>query len=449
MTVLGLVGALAWLPNELVPTSVNLAAVALGIAVALGAFAARQGRRHRRRDRKVSEELDVLSRRLVAAEARLAAVEPPALSAGTASAKAAGDLAALSEAVNTLAEALSVQDRELVTLRRIVDSSAAALSRQAEAPPMPHGVVPSFLPDPSQASPRPDLPRTRERGDAIDPVAIMSALSERQIDFHVQPIVTLPQRRAMVHDLYPLLRLRNGEVLVPGQFLPTLDRLGLTADLDEQVVLRAIETARSLAAADRDGILACGLSRRSLSDPKVLARIESLLSQDTLLASRLVIEVAQSDWPSSGAVSGFVSRLRDRSIGFALGKVTELPTDPAGLAAAGIRYVKIQAARLYDPNTAEEPVREGELLSDRLAGHGIRLVAERVEDEAIVPELIELGVPLAQGFTFALPAPIASLLASKPVTAAKPAKPVEQPAEPTEPPEPTRRPLRSFLRRAG
>ncbi|RDI57872.1 EAL domain-containing protein [Microvirga subterranea] len=38
-----------------------------------------------------------------------------------------------------------------------------------------------------------------------------------------------------------------------------------------------------------------------------------------------------------------------------------------------------------------------------LRREGIKLVAERVEREEMVPSLIELGMPLAQGFVFAAP----------------------------------------------
>jgi cyclic-di-GMP phosphodiesterase TipF (flagellum assembly factor) len=38
-----------------------------------------------------------------------------------------------------------------------------------------------------------------------------------------------------------------------------------------------------------------------------------------------------------------------------------------------------------------------------LRREGIKLVAERVEREDMVPALVELGMPLAQGFVFAAP----------------------------------------------
>jgi cyclic-di-GMP phosphodiesterase TipF (flagellum assembly factor) len=41
-----------------------------------------------------------------------------------------------------------------------------------------------------------------------------------------------------------------------------------------------------------------------------------------------------------------------------------------------------------------------------LRRQGIRLVAERVDADDMVPVLCDLGVPLAQGFAFAAPRPV-------------------------------------------
>jgi cyclic-di-GMP phosphodiesterase, flagellum assembly factor TipF len=97
-----------------------------------------------------------------------------------------------------------------------------------------------------------------------------------------------------------------------------------------------------------------------------------------------------------------------------------------------------------------------------LSRAGIKLIAERVEREEDVPDLLDLDVPLAQGFVFSPPRPVRAEVLTSPVTggappvAAAPAQAAAAPAQdaaaerPPEPaPEPQNRPFRSFLRRAS
>ena len=46
------------------------------------------------------------------------------------------------------------------------------------------------------------------------------------------------------------------------------------------------------------------------------------------------------------------------------------------------------------------------VVTTSLRRQGIRLVAERVDEDGMVPLLCDLGVPLAQGFAFAAPRPV-------------------------------------------
>jgi cyclic-di-GMP phosphodiesterase TipF (flagellum assembly factor) len=109
--------------------------------------------------------------------------------------------------------------------------------------------------------------------------------------------------------------------------------------------------------------------------------------------------------------------------------------------------VKVPADLLLRPGSRQAmPDIALEDLVAALGRAGIRLVADGVERETDVPDLIELDVPLAQGGVFA-PARVVrtEVLNAPPPEAPEPAPP---PNEDPEPP-PQRRPFRDFLRRAG
>ena len=70
----------------------------------------------------------------------------------------------------------------------------------------------------------------------------------------------------------------------------------------------------------------------------------------------------------------------------------------------GVRFLKLPAEMLIAAAKAdaeaEVSVRD---FASILRRAGIKLVADRVEHEDMVPALADLGIPLAQGFVFAAP----------------------------------------------
>ncbi len=466
-------------------SGLDATALALGTAgILVGLAATIRARGADRRGAALVGELDALARRLVRVEDQLfnqtfgprSQEDRP-----TDWRDLSSDMEALGAGFRSLAEAVSAQDRELTELReaarapRTVPVPPTAPPAPAPAPesapaPRPAPIlfqpvmpglaergpaflaaldalaVPSFLPQaPADlvsadrapavvAAPVPAAPDADPDRDG----AIRAAVTGRRVEPHVAAIVTLPQRRTLVHEMLGLLTLADGTVLMPDEYRTAVARLDLAADLDAQLMGHAVEAAGALAAAGREGVIATPLSRRTLVDPVALERAVATIG-DGPAAERIILTLAGADWSLPAAIRDVLARLGRRGVGFALTDLDEPPAEAAVLAAAGIRYVKVPAERLFDPARADETAAATEIACRRLAEHGIRLVASDVNEEALVPELIDCGVPLAQGYAMAIPVPVSAL--ARPAAAARAT--VE--AEPAE----TRRPLRSVLRRIG
>jgi cyclic-di-GMP phosphodiesterase, flagellum assembly factor TipF len=225
-------------------------------------------------------------------------------------------------------------------------------------------------------------------------------------------------------------------------------------DLDRKVLARSAAIARHLAARGSEALIACNLASASLAEPGFLRAVSRLVEAHPDLTGRLVLELSQRCWRTLDAESaGALAQLRDRGLVFALDRATDLRLDPLSLADRGVRFVKLPAEMLL---AAEAPNGlDVELLAAVLSRAGIKLIAERVEREEDVPDLLDLDVPLAQGFVFSPPRPVRAEVLTSPMAAAAPpvaaapaqAAAADVPAEPA--PEPQKRPFRSFLRRAS
>ena len=101
-----------------------------------------------------------------------------------------------------------------------------------------------------------------------------------------------------------------------------------------------------------------------------------------------------------------LAALAQRGYRFSLDNVTDLRLEPRDLAERGFRYVKVPSSLLLN--------RTGITLSDihpqdfagLLARHGIELIADKIETEAAVVDLLDYDVKFGQGFLFSPPRPV-------------------------------------------
>ncbi|HEX5868557.1 MAG TPA: EAL domain-containing protein, partial [Beijerinckiaceae bacterium] len=328
-------------------------------------------------------------------------------------------------------------------------------------------VIPSILPmpEPQDAAnqPVPAQPAARDerpapdRGEIRRFGAVLEAFESDRIELHLQPVVSLPQRKARFYEVLARLRLADDTILVPAEFLPTLEKSGLVADFDRKVLTRAAGIARHLAGRGSDARVSCNLSPASL-EGGVLRAAGRIAEAYPDIADRLMLELSQHCWRTLDAdTAGTVALLRQKGFAFALDRATDLRLDPLALAERGVAFVKLPAELLLRPEMGRGlDIAIGDL-GTVLTRAGIRLVAERVEREEDVPNLIDLDVPLAQGFVFAPPRAIRPEVLA-PSAGAAPVVPEPQPtpiaAEPLPAAVPSasfeeRRPFRTFLRRAG
>jgi cyclic-di-GMP phosphodiesterase TipF (flagellum assembly factor) len=70
------------------------------------------------------------------------------------------------------------------------------------------------------------------------------------------------------------------------------------------------------------------------------------------------------------------------------------------------RFLKVPAKLLLDKSTGAQSDIDPEDLADLLARSGIDLIAERIESEGVVVDLLDYDVRFGQGFLFSPPRPV-------------------------------------------
>lgn len=250
------------------------------------------------------------------------------------------------------------------------------------------------------------------RPDAAE--LVREALDENRVDLYLQPVVGLPQRRTYFYEGYTRIRTADGQVVPPVEFLSAAEEAGLIADVDNLLLLRCVQIVRRLTKQDKRVGVFCNVSIRSLGDEDFFPAFLDFLRRNSDLSGALIFEMSRAAFEGRSAIAARnMARLSDYGFRFSLDGVDDLSVDLAELQRAGVRYLKVAGTRLIEAVNGGEPIagREpGAIRAEDVAGlfarYGVDLIAEKVETDATVVEILDLDVAYAQGHLFGAPRPV-------------------------------------------
>jgi cyclic-di-GMP phosphodiesterase TipF (flagellum assembly factor) len=248
-------------------------------------------------------------------------------------------------------------------------------------------------------------PAADSRAEMI--ATVRDAIDSGRVDLYLQPIVTLPQRKVRYYEAFTRLRSADGAVLQPSEFLHAAEAGGLMPRIDQLLLSRSVQVIRRLQLKNREIGLFCNIAASTLNDPQLFPEILQFMDANRALASSLTVELRQSTLRAMGPLeTEGLAALRELGFRFCMDAVTDLRMEPRDLGERGIRYVKVAAAFLLGEAASAGSDIHAADLSDLLGRYGISLIAERIEGEAQVVDLLEYDVRFGQGFLFSQPRPV-------------------------------------------
>ncbi len=244
---------------------------------------------------------------------------------------------------------------------------------------------------------------------------VEEAIIENRLDLSLQPVVNLPQRRACYYEAFTSLRTRDGRTLKPDVYLPVAEREGLVSEIDTGLLFRCVQMVRRLSEKDRRIAVFCNISGHTLKDEDAFPRFHEFARDNRDLATSLVLEITADAFESRTPVMArHMARLGDLGFRFSVDRAQTLRLDLPGMQAEGVRFVKMEGRRLLEliNDTRERPrssiSREiaAQDVSALFARYGVDLVADRVEDERTVVELLDYDIGFGQGYVFGHAKPV-------------------------------------------
>src|SRR5262245_25800297 len=201
--------------------------------------------------------------------------------------------------------------------------------------------------------------------------------------------------------------------------------------IDNLVIFRCVQVVRRLLAKNREIALFCNVSASTLADGSVFPQLLEFLDENRTIAPAIVFEFPQSVITTAGPIElESLAALAERGYRFSLDNVTDLRFEPRELLTRGFRFVKVRADVLLKRVAVPSDIDPADL-ADLLGRFGIDLIAERVESEGMVVDLLDCGVRFGQGFVFSPPRPVRAEALQGIVDRGEPAG--REPAEETAP----------------
>jgi cyclic-di-GMP phosphodiesterase TipF (flagellum assembly factor) len=236
---------------------------------------------------------------------------------------------------------------------------------------------------------------------------VRDAIDAGRVDLYLQPIVTLPQRKVRFYEAFTRLRTGDGVTLQPVDFLEAAEAGGLMPRIDKLLLFRSVQVVRRLQLKNREIGLFCNIAASTLNDKELFPEILTFMDANRALASSLMLEMRQNTWRAMGPLeTESLAALRELGFRFSMDQVTDLRMESRDLGERGIRYVKVAASFLLGEAASAGSDIHAADLSDLLGRFGISLIAERIEGEAQVVDLLEYDVRFGQGFLFSQPRPV-------------------------------------------
>ncbi len=214
-----------------------------------------------------------------------------------------------------------------------------------------------------------------------------------------QPIISVAS--GAINDYEVLLRMQrdDGDMILPGGFMPAAERFGLVHNVDRWAITRAITHLDALTIKHKKELrFAINLSGRAFEDKELLPLIRGLINDSSLSPSQLTFEITETAAIANlRDASKFIGKLKDMGCEFAL--------DDFGSGFCSFNYLKklpvdkLKIDGSFVKNLADTHVDQAMVQSMNQIAHalGKKTIAEFVENDQTLQLLKRYGIDFAQG----------------------------------------------------
>lgn len=257
-----------------------------------------------------------------------------------------------------------------------------------------------------------ELQRRQQEMESVN--LVHDALANDRLELFAQRIIPLSKECDKMHfEILTRIRDKQGEYLSPAIFMPASERYNIAHLIDEQVVTKTLDWLEARPdALHQLGRCSINLSGHSMGNPEFMAFLLDRLTNSVIPCHKLCLEITETAAMKNVALAmDFFAQVK------ALGCLIALDDFGSGLSSFGylkqlpVDVVKIDGIFVQDMHRNESDHIMVRAINELAQQMGKVTVAEFVENNEIIAQLMELGVDYAQGYVIGYPTPLAELVA--------------------------------------
>ena len=393
------VGAAAYFGLTFTPSEAILAAIVFGcVCVVLVERTLRQ-----RAENRLEKAIEDLSR-LLATDAQAGAV--------------------LGQRINAIADIKADQrlegvEADISVLGTVIRQVAEAVAEMEERVPKARSSGRMIAAAPPAAA------AASAREPTIPLEMLRQAVAENRLIYHIQPVVTLPQRRPHGYDLVPRLMLEDGDLADRADFMPRRGGEDVVRQIEGLGLVEAVTIARRSRTNGQPVTLYVPLSRATLGDSVASEQLIVTLEANRSIAPGLIFVIGEGDWQGlSTGERAIAEAVAKKGAGFSIANALSLRVDVAELASRGVRSLRIDAGRFIEEPEVFTDFHASDI-ANYVARFGVMLLATGISSESQIVELLDDGITLVQGPYIAGPGPVRPDLVVEPLRQAAPLRRAE------------------------
>lgn len=249
-----------------------------------------------------------------------------------------------------------------------------------------------------------ELERELQRRKQIEDL-INEGLENRYFFLMYQPQYRILDHSLRGYEALIRLRLPDGTMRSPGEFIPYAESTGLIVKIDNYVLEYAMtQFAQKQMTEDNKALISINISARTFSDPDFVKRVDDAIAKTHFNPECLELEITEYSLADDNiqAIEN-VSKLRERGISIALDDFGTGYTSLSQLVKVPFDLLKIDKT-LIDGIETDEVKRDFAKAVIEL-GHLVNseVIAEGVEKDEQITALKERGCDFVQGFLWGRP----------------------------------------------
>lgn len=230
------------------------------------------------------------------------------------------------------------------------------------------------------------------------------ALRNKKVDVFVQPIVSLPQRKISMYEVFARIVTQPGHYIPAARYLPLAEKENITREIDNLLLMQCLEMLRDRRALGPKLPYVLNVSAETLRDKAFMGNLLSFLSEERKMAQRLIFELPQEELENmSGKMIVLLEGLSQIGCRFSMDRVTSGRISIDLLKKLHISFLKLDSSWLIRESRTAKGFDYINRMKKALDEAGINMIVERVETESGVRELLDFSVDYGQGYLFGKP----------------------------------------------